>query len=117
MGELQIIGCVFAAFGFRPNMIQRRAVFAPDLSVRRFKAIAKHRRTTERAQTLLIAPKTLKLIRIRRAKRLAHSPSGTAHPRRAQAASTVFRSRHAMVIGPTPPGTGVIDPATAAQLL
>ena len=35
----------------------------------------------------------------------------------ALALSRVFCSRHATVIGPTPPGTGVIAPATAADLL
>ena len=33
----------------------------------------------------------------------------------AQAACTVLRNRHAIVIGPTPPGTGVIAPATASD--
>ena len=31
-------------------------------------------------------------------------------------AITVFSSRQAMVIGPTPPGTGVMAPATFARL-
>ncbi len=31
------------------------------------------------------------------------------------AAVTVFCSRHAIVIGPTPPGTGVMAPATSAH--
>ncbi len=35
-------------------------------------------------------------------------------PRRARYAVSVLRSRQAIVIGPTPPGTGVIAPATAA---
>lgn len=34
-------------------------------------------------------------------------------PRRASNAVSVFLSRQAMVIGPTPPGTGVIAPATS----
>ena len=33
-----------------------------------------------------------------------------------QHAVTVLASKQAMVIGPTPPGTGVMAPATAAQL-
>lgn len=33
--------------------------------------------------------------------------------RRRRAAVRVFSSRHATVIGPTPPGTGVMAPATA----
>jgi hypothetical protein len=37
--------------------------------------------------------------------------SGSVRPRRRQAAITVLRSRQAMVIGPTPPGTGVIAAA------
>ena len=36
----------------------------------------------------------------------------TGKPFCAQAARSVFSSTHAMVIGPTPPGTGVIAPAT-----
>lgn len=34
-----------------------------------------------------------------------------AKPRRASAASSVFSKRQAIVIGPTPPGTGVMAPA------
>src|SRR4051812_33338361 len=37
-------------------------------------------------------------------------------PRRRSAAAKVFSSRHATVIGPTPPGTGVMVPATAAAV-
>src|SRR5215472_16075586 len=37
---------------------------------------------------------------------------GSGRPRRRQAATKVLRNRHAIVIGPTPPGTGVIAPAT-----
>jgi hypothetical protein len=37
--------------------------------------------------------------------------AGTGTPRWRQAAVTVFASRQAMVIGPTPPGTGVMAPA------
>ena len=40
-----------------------------------------------------------------------HSAGG-GRSERAQAALTVLASRQAMVIGPTPPGTGVIAPAT-----
>src|SRR3546814_4369326 len=43
-------------------------------------------------------------------------PSGSASPARRCAATSVLRSRQAMVIGPTPPGTGVIASATAATL-
>ena len=39
--------------------------------------------------------------------------SGTAKPRRRHAATTVLASRQAIVIGPTPPGTGVIALATS----
>ena len=46
-----------------------------------------------------------------------HSPSGSLSPVRRCAATSVLRSRQAMVIGPTPPGTGVIAPATAAHSL
>ena len=47
--------------------------------------------------------------------REVHS-AGTGRPRRRQAASRVLRKRQAMVIGPTPPGTGVIAPATSRRL-
>src|SRR5262249_48153685 len=40
-----------------------------------------------------------------------HTPGG-GNPALAQAARNVLTSRHAIVIGPTPPGTGVIAPAT-----
>src|SRR5438128_909950 len=43
-----------------------------------------------------------------------HKPSGSARPARRCAATTVLRSRQAMVMGPTPPGTGVIEPATSS---
>src|SRR5439155_5396442 len=39
--------------------------------------------------------------------------AGSGKPRRRQAASKVLSKRQAIVIGPTPPGTGVIAPATA----
>src|SRR5215471_8241680 len=38
--------------------------------------------------------------------------AGSASPRRRQAATTVLRNRQAIVIGPAPPGTGVMAPAT-----
>ena len=41
----------------------------------------------------------------------AHT-TGTGSPARALAAINVLSNRHAIVIGPTPPGTGVIAPAT-----
>ena len=41
--------------------------------------------------------------------------SGSSHLRRMQAAKTVFLNRQAIVIGPTPPGTGVMEPAVCAQ--
>ena len=47
-------------------------------------------------------------------KRQAVSPSGSGRPLARQQAVRVLASRQAMVIGPTPPGTGVIAPATAA---
>ena len=42
------------------------------------------------------------------------STSGSGIPFWRQHATNALRSRHAIVIGPTPPGTGVIAPATAA---
>ena len=46
--------------------------------------------------------------------RAAKSTAGIGSPRRRQAASSVLRRRQAMVIGPTPPGTGVMAQATSA---
>src|SRR6185369_14008375 len=43
-----------------------------------------------------------------------HNPSGSARPARRCAATRVLRMSMAIVIGPTPPGTGVIAPATSA---
>ena len=40
--------------------------------------------------------------------------AGFASPAIAQAARSVFTSKHATVIWPTPPGTGVMAPATAS---
>src|SRR5437763_6698869 len=41
-----------------------------------------------------------------------YRPTGSGNPRLRHAANSVFRKRHAIVMGPTPPGTGVIAPAT-----
>src|SRR5439155_25349406 len=41
-----------------------------------------------------------------------HNPSGSPNPARRCAATRVLRNKQAIVIGPTPPGTGVIAPAT-----
>ena len=46
----------------------------------------------------------------------AVSPFGSANPLARQQAVRVLARRQAMVIGPTPPGTGVMAPATAAAL-
>ena len=46
----------------------------------------------------------------------AVKPSGSSSPLARQQAVSVLASRQAIVIGPTPPGTGVIAPATAAAL-
>src|SRR5690606_7895637 len=43
----------------------------------------------------------------------AHRPAGGTRPARICAATRVLRSSTAIVIGPTPPGTGVIAPATS----
>ncbi len=65
------------------------------------------------------------------AERLSEAPSGKVflllflqkkkilgyRARRASAAVSVFSSRQAIVMGPTPPGTGVIAPAWAATSL
>ena len=49
-------------------------------------------------------------------RRWAHT-AGSGKPAIAQAARSVLTSRHATVIWPTPPGTGVIAPATFERLL
>lgn len=46
----------------------------------------------------------------------AVKPSGSASPFARQQAVTVFASKQAIVMGPTPPGTGVMAPATAEAL-
>ena len=43
-------------------------------------------------------------------------PTGSGRSLARQQAVTVLARRQAMVIGPTPPGTGVIAPATSAAL-
>jgi hypothetical protein len=45
---------------------------------------------------------------------MVYNSAGALIPACAKAANTVFLSRHARVMGPTPPGTGVIADATAA---
>src|SRR5690606_28530025 len=47
----------------------------------------------------------------RRDAQFDHRPSGGSIPSRRQAATNVLRRSTAIVIGPTPPGTGVIAPA------
>ncbi len=42
--------------------------------------------------------------------------SGSERPYLRQQATKVFTNKQAIVIGPTPPGTGVIAPATSEQL-
>src|SRR6266568_24307 len=46
----------------------------------------------------------------------AYSTTQSGRPRRRDAASSVLRNRQAIVIGPTPPGTGVMAPATRRAL-
>ena len=48
------------------------------------------------------------------AQRAGVRPSGSGRPSTRKVAVRVLASRQAMVIGPTPPGTGVIAPATSA---
>ena len=50
----------------------------------------------------------------RREKQLLHVFAGSGTPRRSLAACTVLAMSMAMVSGPTPPGTGVMAPATSA---
>ena len=51
-----------------------------------------------------------------RANRSAYEPGAATLERRCCAAVNVLRRSIAIVIGPTPPGTGVISPATSAAL-
>src|SRR5271155_4590826 len=64
-------------------------------------------------------PRRKKVISWRIATLIAKIPrAGSTSPRRRQAAISVLRSKQAIVIGPAPPGTGVIAPAiwrTAAK--
>ena len=93
------------------NMIERRPLLGPNTRMRGIKSVAHHKLATQRALSSLTVPKRFKTLRTWSLIRLTHSASGASQPRRAHAARTVFRSKHAMVMGPTPPGTGVIDPA------
>lgn len=97
-------------------MVECRPLLGPDAGMSSFKPVAKHRLGTQRTAAGLGLPELLKKRPIRDFEWLTHNPSGKSQPRRAHAASTVLRKRQAIVIGPTPPGTGVIDPATVAQL-
>jgi hypothetical protein len=54
------------------------------------------------------------LLFLLRAKESLAQSIGSAKPFWRQKAVSVFRKRQAMVIGPTPPGTGVICAATSA---
>lgn len=97
-------------------MVKAWPPLLPERCVIHLEPVARHRPAAKGAETALPVPKCPEMSRFWRRMALAHSPSGTAQPRRAQAASTVLRNRQAIVIGPTPPGTGVMKPATSAQL-
>lgn len=116
MGKLQILRPVRSAPRLRQDVIKARPLFLPERGMGHLKPVARHRPATKRTEPALLLPQRLELRRLWRGSALAHSPAGTAQPRRAQAASTVLRKRQAIVIGPTPPGTGVMNPATSAQL-
>jgi hypothetical protein len=45
-------------------------------------------------------------------KRISYYTAGAGSPACVQAACSVLTSKHTIVIGPTPPGTGVMAPAT-----
>lgn len=116
MRQLQVLRPVRSAPRLRQDMIKARPLFLPERGMAHLKPVARHRLAAKGAQPALLLPQRPELRRLWRGSALAHSPAGTAQPRRAQAASTVLRRRQAIVIGPTPPGTGVMNPATSAQL-
>lgn len=96
-------------------MINRGPPFFPKRRMRHIKPCGRHRDTAESANPLLPGPQRFVGFRGMGREWLAHNALGRVHPRRAQAARTVLRSKQAIVIGPTPPGTGVICPVTLAQ--
>lgn len=98
-------------------MIEGGALFRPDTRMRRVKSIGQHGFLAKGTTAILLTPQRFKQVAVWNGVALAQSMSGNCHPRRAHAAITVFRNKQAIVIGPTPPGTGVIEPATDAQLL
>ncbi len=116
MRQLEILRCVGSAPRPCPDVIKAWPLFLPERGMSHLKPVARHRLAAKRTKPALFFPKCPELSGFWRRMALAHSPSGTAQPRRAQAASTVLRRRQAIVIGPTPPGTGVMNPATSAQL-
>lgn len=116
MGKLKVLRLVRSAPRLRQDMIKARPLFLPERGMGHLKPVARHRSAAEGAQPALSLPECPELACLGRCWALAHRPAGTAQPRRAQAASTVLRRRQAIVIGPTPPGTGVMNPATSAQL-
>lgn len=73
-----------------------------------FETVRRHGLPAKGAQALLRLPQGLEKFRTGGCEGLTQRPAGTGSPRRSQAAITVLRSRQAIVIGPTPPGTGVI---------
>ena len=116
MRQLEVLRRVGSAPRSRLDVIETRPLFLPERGVGHLETVARHRLSAKRTKPALFLPKCPELSGFWRRMALAHSPSGTAQPRRAQAASTVLRRRQAIVIGPTPPGTGVMNPATSAQL-
>lgn len=116
MRQLQVLRPVRSAARLRQDMIKAWPLFLPQRGMGQLEAVARHRLAAKRTKPALFVPKCPELSGFWRRMALAHSPSGTAQPRRAQAANTVLRRRQAIVIGPTPPGTGVMKPATSAQL-
>lgn len=116
MRELEVLRLFAAPGRARADVIEGRALLLPERGVGEIEPAFGHRKTAQRAATLLTRPEHAEKFCIRRSEALAHRSCGSGQPRRAQAASTVLRKRQAIVIGPTPPGTGVMKPATSAQL-
>ena len=116
VGQLQVLRPVGPAARSCADMVEGRALVFPKGRVGDLEPVSRHRPAAEGTETGLLLPERAEERRVRRRGGLAHRPAGTGQPRRAQAARTVLRRRQAIVIGPTPPGTGVIQPATSAQL-
>src|SRR5689334_12270440 len=106
MRQLEVGRIIAPAFHTRTDVIEGRPLLLPHSGVGSVEASRRHRCAADGATPRLLRPKV-----VERAQ--PSSSFGTAQPLRAHAARTVFRKRQATVIKPTPPGTGVMNPATS----